>query len=78
MQKRRGWFLPEQKQVPGVLFKAFPRTGEGGCEQGEQTDEAYHRRKRLFIIGVLAHGGNGVPQYGKIRKCFGLVLGLAQ
>jgi hypothetical protein len=49
MQKRRGWFLPEQKQVPGVLFKAFPRTGEGGCEQGEQTDEAYHRRKGYLL-----------------------------
>ena len=32
----------------------------------------------LPIIGMLAHGGNGVPQHGKVRKGFGLILGLAQ
>ena len=32
----------------------------------------------LPIIGMLTHGGNGVPQYGKVRKGFRLVLGLAQ
>ena len=30
------------------------------------------------MIGMLAHGGNGVPQHGKVRKGFGLILGLAQ
>ena len=30
------------------------------------------------MIGMLTHGGNSVPQHGKIRKGLGLVLGLAQ